>query len=70
MADTTCSDEFFGHNPALSDHNDIASSDDSCNEDPVLGTQGIDYTPWGRCMRNAVTASGATSVGDFVPNQL
>ena len=45
MADTTCSDKFLGHNPALSDHDDNASSDDSSDEDLMLGTQGIDYIP-------------------------
>ena len=45
MADTTFSDEFLGHNCALSDHDDITSSDDSNDEDPMLSTHGVDYTP-------------------------
>ena len=45
MADIACSDEFLGHNPAFYDHDDIASSNDSSDKDPMLGTQGVDYTP-------------------------
>ena len=44
MADRAFSDEFLGHNRVSSDHDDIANSDDNSDEDPMLGTQGVDYT--------------------------
>ena len=45
MADTTCPDDFLGHNPPISDHNDNGSSDDSSDDNLVLGAQSVDYTP-------------------------
>ena len=45
MADTTCSDKFLGHNPAFSNHDDIASTDERSDEDTMLGIQGVDYIP-------------------------
>ena len=45
MADTTCPDDFLGHNPSISDHDDNNSSDANSDDNPVLGAQGVDYTP-------------------------
>ena len=45
MGNTAFFDEFLGHNLTLSNHDDIASSDDTNDDDPMLGTQCVDYTP-------------------------